>query len=70
MKKPKCPTCVAAGAVEPRKHVIVINSGRLFRCTVHGMFDHTPNEGGDYMADPSARMELAESRAQRRSINR
>jgi len=70
MKKqplPKCPRCNSTSQV----HRLGV-AGDQFVCRRNGcgLFDNDPDEGGDYFSDPSARIELAEQRAQRRRTNR
>ena len=57
---PPCPLC--------RTAVDVVTIGTLeFRCNrCRGLFDNQPNEGGDYFADPSKRLERQEEHRGRR----
>jgi hypothetical protein len=48
MPKPKCPVCARVGKqIKPGE----------YRCSLGHLFDANPNEGGDYHADPSKRIE-------------
>lgn len=59
MPIPKCPACGHKG-----KPVGV--SGDMFFCEYCGaLYDTEPEEGGDYLADPSKRMERREEDASR-----
>ena len=60
MSIPKCPACGHRGKPQGV-------SGDLFFCEYCGMhYDSEPDEGGDYHADPSRRMERREEQAKRR----
>lgn len=55
------PKCVGCGR---RKSVRRVSD--FYRCTMCGVwFDGDPDEGGDYHADPSKRMEKQEERRRR-----
>lgn len=52
----RCPRC---GVKQKRKD----DPDAVYYCSrCRGMFDNDPDEGGDYHADPSRRMERSESR--------
>ena len=55
---PPCPMCGHARKSKRR------GPGDYF-CQVHGLYDDEPNEGGDFSADPSRRMQRQEARAQK-----
>lgn len=66
---PDNPKCINP-ACGRRKTVIRVNYGKdrgEFYCSHCGtQFDDDPDEGGDYSADPSKRLERAEARRDRR----
>lgn len=65
MRKTPLPAC---SVCRTAKHVVAQGSVEItYVCTrCGGLFDDTPNEGGDVFSDPSKRMERAEARRERR----
>lgn len=62
MKKSQMPPCPRCGTA---RHVTT--RGEFYHCgRCDGHFDDTPDEGGDYSADPSRRLERREEREWRR----
>ena len=61
-RKPPCPRC---GNSSQKSLSQIADTFKCDKCGA--MYDDDPEEGGDYFADPSRRMELGESRRQTRA---
>lgn len=56
-------TCPACGTRQPMR----LPGESIYRCDkCGGMFDDSPDEGGDYSTDPSRRLEQQEEQAMRK----
>lgn len=70
MKKPPLPKCPLCSSSSQVARVGVAGDQFICRRAGCGLFDDDPDEGGDYFENPSRRIELQETRRERRRTGR